>query len=281
MKKFLFLISTLLLISPAYAQNYFEQGKTEFYKKNYFLAQNLFLQELQQNPENYACRYFLAHSYIYNGDISKGKEEYNKIITFSPVDSIKRLAMQSLYNLNQTENKTNSSTITTDLSDNYYKHIKLKDNYVKWAIFPINVYVSPCDEAVIIKNAFIKWEKATNGLVSFNFVGNIASAKITVSTVDKLATDYKEGFEAGLATIKARNNIIYKSHIDILKTNPLTQEKFDENMILTTSMHEIGHALGIQGHSPSDADLMSAINHKGLKNLTKRDLNTIIMLYRQ
>ena len=44
-------------------------------------------------------------------------------------------------------------------------------------------------------------------------------------------------------------------------------------------MHEVGHAIGIQGHSNKEEDLMSAVNRVGLKSITKRDLNTLKMLY--
>lgn len=281
MKKILILL-LLIFTTPALAQNYYEQGKTEFYKKNYIQAQQLFLKELQYNPENYPCRYFLAHSYAYSGNIIKAKEEYNKIIIFSPVDSVKKLAIQSMYNLNHSEkNNTKTNSYSYSNADNYYEYIKLQENYVKWKNFPINVYVSPCEYSHIIKNAFLQWEKATDGLVSFNFVGNIAAAKITVSMVDTLKIPTNNNFEAGLATVQAKNNIIYKSHIDILRNNPQTGEKFDNALILTTSMHEVGHALGLQGHSPNNQDLMSAINHTGTKRITQRDLNTLKKLYSQ
>lgn len=279
------IITTLILINllnaAAFAQNFFEQGKNEYYKNNYFIAQKLFLKELQQNPENYPCRYFLAHTYVHNGNIEKAKQEYSKIITFSPVPSIQKLAMESMYNLNKPQNSTSTNATAPPNNDNYFANIKLENNYVRWNKFPINVYVSPCNEATIIRNAFMQWEKATSNIVSFNFVGNIGGAQITVSTVENLPIEYKKGSEAGLATVNAKNNIIYKAHIDILKTNPQTNEPFEHNTILTTTMHEVGHALGLQGHSPNDNDLMSAVNHLSSKKITKRDLNTLKMLYKK
>jgi len=268
-----------LMALPVFAQNHFELGKKEYYKENYFEAQKLFLKELQQNSENYPCRYFLAHTYVHTGNINRAKEEYSKIITFSPVPAIQKLAMQSLYNLNTVKSEKNFQLIHNS-GDDYYAYIKLQGNYVKWGAFPINVYVSPSDKSVAIKNAFMQWEKVTNKLVSFNFVGNVAAAQITVSTVDNLSVPYTAGYEAGLASVNAKNNVIYKSHIDILNVNPDTAEPFSDDFVLTTTMHEIGHALGIQGHSPDENDLMAAVNKKGVKSITKRDLNTLKRLYR-
>ena len=189
--------------------------------------------------------------------------------------------MQSLYNLNNPEKITKQKQTYTfaNNKDNYFEYIKLKGNYVRWNEFPINVYISPNEYSHIIKSAFTQWTKATQGLVSFNFVENTISSQITVSVVDNLSTPYKENYEAGLATVNAKNNIIYKSHIDILRTNPTTNEKLDSSLILTTTLHEIGHSLGIQGHSPNNNDLMSAINHNGTKKITQRDLNTLGKLY--
>ncbi len=277
-KKILLGLFVFLITLPVFAQNNFEQGKKEYYKKNYFEAQKLFLKELQQNSENYPCRYFLAHTYVHTGNINRAKEEYSKIITFSTVPSIQKLAMQSLYNLNTVES-TKKSPIIHNSGDDYYAYIKLQGHYVKWKTFPINVYVSPSDKSVVIKNAFMQWEKATSKLVSFNFVGTAETAQITVETVDKLSIPYTAGYEAGLASVNAKNNVIYKSHIDILRVNPNTKEPFNDDFVLTTTMHEIGHAIGLQGHSPDENDLMAAVNKKGAKNITKRDLNTVKRLY--
>lgn len=279
MKRFLLFLAVVIFSSPVFSQDFFEQGKTEFYKSNYYKAQKLFLKALQNNPENYPCRYFLAHTYVYTGDNFKAKEEYSKIITFAPASALQKLAMQSMYNLNHTEN-LQSATTQIDKGENYFDLIKLDDNYVRWAKFPVSVYVAPSDYSILIKNAFSHWQKVSGGLVQFNFVGNISGAQITAGVADSLSLPYDENFEAGHAVVNAKNNIIYKSNIELLKINPKTGEPLSAEVIYSTALHEIGHALGIQGHSDNNADLMSAINTKGKKSITKRDLNTLKMLYK-
>lgn len=279
MKRFLLFLAVVIFSSPVFAQDFFEQGKTEFYKSNYYKAQKFFLKELQNNPENYPCRYFLAHTYVYTGDNFKAKEEYSKIITFAPTPALQKLAMQSMYNLNHTEN-LQAATVQMDKGENYFDLIKLEDNYVRWARFPVAVYVAPSDYSTLIKNAFSYWQKVSDGLVQFNFVGNISAAQITVKVVERLAVPYEEQFEAGRAVVNAKNNIIYKSNIELLNVNPRTGEPLSAEVIYSTALHEIGHALGLQGHSDNNADLMSTINTTGKKSITKRDLNTLKMLYK-
>jgi len=279
MKRFLTYLVILVLGSAAYAQDYFEQGRQEFYKPDYYKAQKLFLKELQNNPENYPCRYFLAHTYVYNGEIAKAKKEYSKIITFAPTPALQKLAMQSMYNLNHSESVQTPNVGSVD-AENYFDLIKLDENYVRWAKFPITVYVAPSGYSSLIKTAFSHWQKVSGGFVQFNFVGNISNAQITVSTVDALSVPYDERFEAGHAIVNAKNNIIYRANIELLKINPKTGEAIPEDIVFTTALHEIGHALGLQGHSNNNADLMSAVNARGKKSITKRDLNTLKMLYK-
>lgn len=279
MMRFLLFLVVMIFSLPVFAQDFFEQGKIEFYKSNYYKAQKFFLKELQNNPENYPCRYFLAHSYVYTGDTFKAKEEYSKIMTFAPTLALQKLAMQSMYNLNHPEiQKITSQQVSSE--ENYFDLIKLDENYVRWAKFPVSVYVEPSNYSNLIKNAFSHWQKVSGGLVTFNFVGDISGAQITAGVVGNLAVPYDARFEAGHAVVNAKNNIIYRSNIELLKINPQTQEPLSADIIYSTALHEIGHAIGIQGHSDKNEDLMSATNTNGKKSITQRDLNTLKMLYK-
>jgi len=277
MKKFLIILVLLVFQTGSYAADFFGHGKAEFYRENYVSAQKLFLQELQKNPENYACRYYLAHTYVYTDDIFKAKQEYGKIITFAPDKTLQKLAMKSMSNLNKA-GKTSEKKQTE--ADNYFDLIKLNGQYVRWREFPLTVYVSPSDYSTLIKSAFTTWQKVTGGFVKFNFTGNVNSAQIVVKMTDNLANSGNEAFVTGNATVKVKNNIIYYSEIELLRKNPQTKEQLSDEIIFTTALHEIGHALGLQGHSNDNNDVMSAVNPENAKMLTKRDLATLYKLYR-
>ena len=44
-------------------------------------------------------------------------------------------------------------------------------------------------------------------------------------------------------------------------------------------LHEMGHALGLAGHSPSDQDIMGAPPRPEVSGLSSRDRNTLKALY--
>jgi predicted Zn-dependent protease len=54
-----------------------------------------------------------------------------------------------------------------------------------------------------------------------------------------------------------------------------------ESLLLATCRHELGHALGIWGHSDreSDALFFSQVRHS--PSISPRDINTLIKVYQQ
>ena len=89
------IISLILSISFAnfsFAYNYYESGKTEFKKGNYTKANELFKNELIENPENLKCRYFYAQSFVGINNLAKAQKEYEKVIEQSPNSELAKLS---------------------------------------------------------------------------------------------------------------------------------------------------------------------------------------------
>ena len=70
------------------------------------------------------------------------------------------------------------------------------------------------------------------------------------------------------------------------KTNPLNKG-FSQGEIYNTALHELGHTLGIMGHSDYPEDLMFSISDSESSKyypyaqiMSKRDLQTLVLLYR-
>jgi len=52
-----------------------------------------------------------------------------------------------------------------------------------------------------------------------------------------------------------------------------------EGQLVTIACHEIGHALGVAGHSPDSGDIMAGIALSTTTPISQRDANTIASLY--
>ena len=212
MKRFLLILLIFFTPITTFATDYFEEGKEAFYANQYYEAEVLFKKELAKNPINFPCRYFLGHTYVNLDKIEEARKQYSLIVMFNPNSTISKLAQQSMYNLNLITKEDEKPSIT---GDNYLSNVKLNGHYVKWAKFPVLVYVNAEQYDTLIKNAFNHWQKKTGGTTNFQFVKNPETAQIRVQMVDKLLTDKKEKYQAGLTTVKAVNNELKSANIQI------------------------------------------------------------------
>ena len=102
-----------------------------------------------------------------------------------------------------------------------------------------------------------------------------------VNFKDKLEnSSTKEAHIAGFSKPYYQNNYIVKSEIKILTIDPETKEEIADNYIYFTTLHELGHSLGLAGHSPTKEDIMYGQASEAKTALTKRDINTINMFYK-
>lgn len=167
----------------------------------------------------------------------------------------------------------------------------------RWDVRPIKVYIS--GEGYyhdIMKNAFLQWQTRTDSAVWFTFLGENRQddADITVHFVEK--NTYCNSLSAiGCTHYKVDHNGYY-THNDIYiafksvqrlvgddgtvatKTTNITPEQ-----IYRVMLHEIGHAIGINGHShnPNSVMYTYSINDKNIpQRLTDDDLDFVYNVYR-
>lgn len=169
--------------------------------------------------------------------------------------------------------------------DNYLAAVA-GSNLLNWKIdTPISVYVKDgtgvegyrAEFEESLRQAFDEWSDATDGKIKFAFIQDPSIAKMTVTwTSDLHAPELTP--EAGLAKTSFGTNGIENAEILLLTLDPLKDGPLGKNRMFNTCLHEIGHALGLQGHSPHEDDIMSS-QLSVQQGLSPRDIRTINALY--
>ena len=166
-----------------------------------------------------------------------------------------------------------------DLSDNYFSNaVTASGNFAVWQQMPINVYIQSNPFTNIVKSAFDLYNANFNGMISFNYVDSPTTAQINVTFPARLERADEEQFVAGITNNFSSGHNIQSSNIKLL-----TQKdgiKFSSAFVYNTALHEIGHALGINGHSDNKADIMYPQTQANvMMTLSARDMATLKIMY--
>jgi predicted Zn-dependent protease len=156
---------------------------------------------------------------------------------------------------------------------------------------PIKVWISSGEGVpsyrpqfrTFIRNGFDEWCRISGNKLAWVEVNDQAEADITVKWTNQV-TERPEGTEAGKTDALTRFNrstgrgIIYGARMQFLTRMP--DREFTDLEVAKTCMHEVGHAIGLQGHSPHPGDIMYyAVKATKEPTLSDRDVNTLTRLY--
>lgn len=184
--------------------------------------------------------------------------------------------------------------------NNYIEQAPINNSIIRWdpKTFPLKVYVDLQDIANVpdyynteIVKAFGQWQ-SSSGFLAFKFIDSPDKADIVV----KFAPLPKNNCtEAGCKYVVAhtiptiKNNLLKQMTITIYDKDA-NGSYFSDRELYNTVLHEIGHALGIMGHSYSTDDLMYMAKD-GAKNpmlmryrsdfqyISIQDISTLRLLY--
>jgi tetratricopeptide (TPR) repeat protein len=127
----------------------------------------------------------------------------------------------------------------------------------------------------IVKGAFQEWERALNGRITFKQTTDPKQTDIAVHWRNNFNGTNLLGLERP-GTL-AGGTIL--ADADIQLTLTFRGKQLNDQELKAVAIHEIGHALGINGHSPYPKDIMYSSIQPGVTKLSSRDIQTIQMIY--
>ena len=132
----------------------------------------------------------------------------------------------------------------------------------------------------VLLRSFDDWSKASNGLVKFIFVDNPHDATMECFWVSNPSA-LKNPAEAGEAQVYTNQDGIASGTIRLLTQSMSPVLPLTNNRMRVICLHEIGHALGLAGHTANPDDIMFySVSFKDQwKELSGRDARTIKRLY--
>lgn len=175
------------------------------------------------------------------------------------------------YNLNET------------VANSYIRGVIAQGDVTRWntTTFPLKVYIQqnsgvPAYYVNEIKKAYNKWQNVTGGTISFKLVSSPENADMKCyfeQDLPNLSDD-----TAGYHQFKYYGDTIADSVIRFRYTDK-NGRAYPADMIYNVALHEIGHSLGLAGHSSKSSDLMYPISLNRKYDISKRDLTTLKLLY--
>lgn len=186
--------------------------------------------------------------------------------------------------------------VLNKFGENYIEQVPFDRNVIRWDVttFPLKIAIEAPEYAPDyyyneIEKAFAEWENRTNFL-EFEFADE-SEPQITVKfepLPDDICNETSCKYVVAYTNPDIKGKIL-KSMTITLYDRDANGNYFSDKEIYNTVLHEIGHALGIMGHSYSSDDLMymstmPEFNFTRYRSnfhfLSKEDLNTINLLYK-
>lgn len=171
-------------------------------------------------------------------------------------------------------------TIKAAVIDSYFRSVASNGKIIRWnkASMPLKVYVQDSADVPgyyreVVMSAYKAWQRASEGLVSFEFVESPSGADMKCYFKN---TDNKKSIGAHAFTLSGDK--ITDSTIVFNKTDE-KNHSLDSKQLFSSALQEIGHSLGLTGKSKSIYDVMYPIGTKFNTEITQRDLKTLGLLY--
>ena len=279
---FMFYMKNLL---PAHLMNqgkkYLEMGG----EQNYIKALKMFDMAADANTADEAPIYYKALTLSKMPPTYENQKALYEIAQLEDCEEASQLAENILAEMRKSlENAVGSTYVDNVLyEDQLLRWNVTKDNPITYSVSAQSVV--PNEYLDTVKTAFKNWQTATNGEIIFQEVTNPKNAKISVVFKDAYAVVNKLDNEV---TAVATPTIVADklSKVDIqIKNIDTNGQKYTTDKLLTLAQHQIGHALGLWGHSANENDIMYydgdyITEYTYREPISQRDINTLMLVYK-
>lgn len=236
------------------------------------------------DSKNYAAWLDLGIAYSATGQPAEAKAAFQKYLSILPnapdrqrIEGQFRILDEQIALNRRAKSTTDYLGVLGDKASVHWRKEKM----------PIKVWLGDGSKCPLYKpmyrdllhQAFDDWQAATNDAVTFEFVPEKQDARIIVDwTTDK--TKVVNPAEGGDTVYHHDGVNMRGAYITILL---LDQEraKLKPPMVRWITLHEVGHALGLLGHSNDPKDIMYTVSPPAdtMPELSQRDKNTMLKFY--
>ncbi|MBR1424676.1 matrixin family metalloprotease [bacterium] len=277
--------------TPISSGHYYNKAKSAYDSGQYSVAAELFEKVTNLDSNNPNARLYYAMA------LSKLEPKY------TVQKKIYELANSKINDQAKQYAKSQIITIKRELlkgvEDNYIYNAVAGNNIIRWNInsFPLKIYIEnqrsvPKYYMDNINKAFNQWSSRTN-FVKFSPTNDKQKANIVIKFENSPSNGCdgeKCHYTVAYTTPHATPNGILKQMDLTFSITDLNGNDFSALEIYNSALHEIGHTLGLMGHSENPDDVMYSNNDKtrdvfamyrsASQYLSMRDLKTLALLYR-
>lgn len=289
----LIIVFLIYIIGKLLPDFYLNLGKNNYANKDYLSAyKNLKIADTL-SPKNRDIRYYYVQTLINLNPTLEIQKELYRISQVNQADSADLIADRQISKWR--------NEIFFNIGSNYIEHAPSDNKVLRWDVtkFPLKVCIKNNSPSApqyfqdIIQKAFLQWQNSTNGLVKFEFINDEKTANIVVSinpsTDMKKCTQKDCKYTVAYTTPTTNGDLLKRMDILFYDSNNLGQY-FGPKEIYNTAIHEIGHSLGIMGHSDNKNNVMYMETNRDnnyvsqfrsdFQIISQTDLNTLNLLYK-
>jgi tetratricopeptide (TPR) repeat protein len=240
------------------------------------------------DKDNAQALLYLGHCYSKTKKISDAVRSYENYLELNTTDAEAdkyRTLVGVLKTQAQSLEQSQAAKQSTASGD-YMKEATSAGLY-RWpeSRMPITVFIEP-GEAVngyrpefddCLRHAFQEWTTTTKSKVRFDVVNDRDGAEMIVTWTDDMHAPELRA-EAGKANVTQDSDGIRSADLKLLTVSPFKEGPLGSEALYRVCLHEIGHALGIIGHSPYPDDIMYPLL-SDQSGITPRDAKTFFAVY--